>query len=147
MKPPPREMQGYDDWARSLRCFEWVRGTKLSGASDADSLIECNGRLLLIEGKALEGRLISVPWGQWRALRAFARLPGCECWLVAEMPDGLPDAPEARYAVGSVGLLAKQRWRVYPYKGTKAIRVWLASLEFCTREQWVARCDAWWDGL
>jgi hypothetical protein len=139
----PREMADYKAFRDSLRCFTWVRGTKLSGASDADALIERNGRLLLIEGKQLEGRLVSVPWGQWRALRAFAALPGADCWLVAELPD--EHAPN-RYAVASVAHLAKRRWRTYPYKGTKAIRVWLDDLSSLSAEQWAERCDSWWDG-
>lgn len=140
---PGEEIQDFLRFKESLRCFAWVRGTKLTGAADADALIERNDRLLLIEGKSVEGKLISVPWGQWRALRAFAAKPDCEVWVVGELG---PESAPVKYAVGNVHELARKRYRVYPYKGSKAIRIWLDDLELLTAEEWTARCDAWWDG-
>ena len=96
------ELRTYEAFVRSLRSFDWLEDTDVSGACDVDLMLERRGRFLFIEGKPREGPRIHVPIGQWIALRTLSSLPGVDVWVVAEDDHAKEDDTLPRYSVLTV---------------------------------------------
>lgn len=84
---PQQSMRSFEQWESSVRNFEWVQGA-IPGATDLDMLVERNGNFLILESKTMEGSGVNVPFGQYLALNALAKVPKFQVMLVGEGPKG-----------------------------------------------------------
>jgi len=94
----PNELRTFEDFQRSLRCFDWMHDLGFQG-SDVDQLIERHGRFLLLEAKRREGPQVYIALGQYIALRALAALPQFTVLLIAEDDKGKEDESLPHYSV------------------------------------------------
>jgi hypothetical protein len=140
------EMQAYEEFVRSLRSFEWVNGTGVSGASDVDLMLERRGRFLFLESKAREGPQIYVPLGQWIALRSLSKLPGVTVWLVAEDEHAKEDTKLPRYSVLEVQHNTRyHREGIMPKSGQRGVSFYTdKSFEHLTLAGLQAKVSEWW---
>lgn len=83
----PQVMRNYDEWAKSLRNYEWLAGV-VPGAMDIDVLIERKGHFLVLEAKPWSNG-VNVGFGQHLALEALSRLDSFDVYLVGEGKDVL----------------------------------------------------------
>jgi len=77
-------LRSYDEWSKSLRCFDSWLGDAAPGAMDVDALIERRGKFLFLESKPWQGVGIAMGLGQYLALSALSELEGVSVWLVGE---------------------------------------------------------------
>lgn len=78
-------MRDFDQWAASLRNYEWLTGV-VPGAMDVDVLVERRGHFLVLEAKPWSNG-VNVGFGQHLALEALARLEAFDVYLVGEGKD------------------------------------------------------------
>jgi hypothetical protein len=78
-----------DRFEQSIHSFDWIRDAA-PGATDLDCFIEVNDHFLLFEGKRWEEPLggVSIPLGQYRALKALDRVPAFTIYIVGECGEG-----------------------------------------------------------
>jgi len=79
-------MRNYEEWAKSLRNYEWLAGV-VPGAMDVDVLIERKGHFLVLETKPWTNG-VNVGFGQHLALDALSRLDEFDVYLVGEGSKG-----------------------------------------------------------
>jgi len=80
-------LTNFEEFERSLRCFDnWLTGV-VPGAMDIDCLIERRGKFLLFELKPWKGTGVAVSYGTHLCLKGLAGLAGFTVYLVGEEPD------------------------------------------------------------
>lgn len=138
------ELRTFEQFTKSLRFFDWLPETGVSGGADIDLMLERHGRFLFIEGKPRQGPQVYVPLGQWIALRGLSSLPDVSVWLVAEDERAKDDDALPRYSVfrffGSAryhkdGYANGQKQAVL-YTDRSFEHVTLAGLQSLVREWW-----------
>lgn len=77
-------LRSYEEFERSLRCFDnWLTGV-VPGAMDLDCLIERRGHYLVFELKPWKGSGVAVSYGTHLCLKGLAGLEGFTVYLVGE---------------------------------------------------------------
>lgn len=92
-------LKDYNAWKRSLRNFSWLQGT-VPGATDIDVFIERRGNFMVMETKPWIPKVgVRLPFGQYLALIALAKIPKFTVLLIGEATDdklyvlNIADAP------------------------------------------------------
>jgi hypothetical protein len=139
-------LRTFEDFQASLRCYDWLPGTGVTGASDIDLMLERRGKLLFLEAKDREGPRIFLPYGQFLALRTLASLPDVTVLLVSEDEQAKEDSSLPRYSVMQIRSDTKPHDEGLGPQSGRKVAVWytddtfthlnLAGLQQLIRDWW-----------